>query len=283
MSSQPSTLRPHLTKTVRDWTDTWNRIGEQTAFYVRTVRGIGQAAVRYPEETVRGMAQLAMGIGPLALIGGAVTVIVWILGNIGTATAIFGQANLNRIGITALVSFFISYAVPRLVVPDIIVIGMVATIGAGTTAQLGAMRIGEEIDALEVMGIDTVAYLASTRVLGGLIVGFPLACAGELGTFVIAYLTLTVVNHDPGGGYEHYFHTYLKPSDTFWGLGFVMVQVLVVMVIHTYYGFNASGGPAGVGEATGRSVRASMVAALLCSTLFAVAVYGRSGDFRLSG
>ena len=65
-------------------------------------------------------------------------------------------------------------------------VALAATIGAGATAQLGAMRINEEIDALEVMGIRTIAYLASSRVVAGVIVVIPLYCVAALSGFVSA-------------------------------------------------------------------------------------------------
>jgi phospholipid/cholesterol/gamma-HCH transport system permease protein len=53
--------------------------------------------------------------------------------------------------------------------------------------------------------------------------------------------------------------------------------------VHTYYGFNASGGPAGVGEAVGRSVRASLIAATVMTMFVSLAIYGQSGDFNFAG
>jgi phospholipid/cholesterol/gamma-HCH transport system permease protein len=232
---------------------------------------------------MRVVAQLSLGVGALALMGGAVMVCVFVLGNIGAATSIFGQNSLQRIGVAALIGFVIAWSLPRLGVPLLLCVGMSATIGAGTTAQLGAMRIGEEIDALEVLGINTITYLASTRVIAGIIVAAPLGCLGQLSGYIVAHFVLTVVSHQSAGGYEHYFNTFLKLTDTFWCLSQVVAQAAVIMLIHTYYGYHASGGPAGVGEATGRSVRAGLVAAIFVGLLVTLGAYGRSGDFRLSG
>ena len=93
---------------------------------------------------------------------------------------------------------------------------MAATIGAGATAQLGAMRISEEIDALEVMGIRSVAYLASTRVVAGVIVVVPLYCIAVLMAFLAARFGTTGVYGQSTGVYDHYFNTFLNPTDVIW-------------------------------------------------------------------
>ena len=80
------------------------------------------------------------------------------------------------------------------------------------------MRISEEIDALEVMGIRSVAYLASTRVVAGLLVVIPLYCVGVLASFWAARFGTTVIYGQSTGVYDHYFRTFLNPTDLFWSL-----------------------------------------------------------------
>ena len=81
--------------------------------------------------------------------------------------------------------------------------------------------------------------------------------------------------------YDHYFNTFLNPTDLIWSFGRRRMTV-VIMLVHTYYGFTASGGPAGVGEAVGRAVRTSLVSAFVL-VLVSLAVYGQSGNFHLAG
>jgi phospholipid/cholesterol/gamma-HCH transport system permease protein len=283
MSSQVSPLRPRLTKTTRSWIAAWNRLGEQTAFYTKTLSHIGQAVGNYKEETLRLIAQMSLGVGALALIGGSVVIVSFIVLNVGSLAGIVGFSQLSRIGVEALSGFFSAYINPRISCPLVTAIGLTATIGAGATAQIGAMRINEEIDALEVLGIRTISYLASTRVLAGVIVVIPLFCLSEAAAFLAARFVVVVADGQSSGGYDHYFNTFLRPTDLIWALLQVILQGFTIMLIHTYYGFNAFGGPAGVGEATGRAVRTSMVAAVFITTVSALALYGRSGDFHLSG
>ena len=160
---------------------------------------------------------------------------------------------------------------------------MAATIGAGATAQLGAMRINEEIDALEVIGIRTIAYLASARVIAGVVVVIPLYCVAVLMSFLAARVGTTVIYGQSSGVYDHYFRTFLNPVDLIWSFLQAVAMALAIMLVHTYYGFTASGGPAGVGEAVGRAVRTSLIIAALVTVMISLAVYGQSGNFNLSG
>ncbi|MGH3556335.1 MAG: ABC transporter permease [Mycobacterium sp.] len=281
--STPSARMPRLVRTLRAWADEWNRIGEQTAFYLRGIGSIKDAIVYYKLEMIRVIATMSLGVGALALIGGTIVIVTFIMSNIGFLIAIIGYSQLSNIGVEALVGFFSTYINPRLTAPLITTVGMTATIGAGATAQLGAMRISEEIDALEVMGVRTMAYLVSTRLLGGLTIAIPLCCVSLLVGSLSAQFLVGFTYHQSSGVYNHYFNTFLRPTDVLWALIQVTLQGLAVMLVHTYYGYNASGGPAGVGEATGRAVRASLVVATLVTAATGLALYGRSGDFHLSG
>jgi phospholipid/cholesterol/gamma-HCH transport system permease protein len=161
-------------------------------------------------------------------------------------------------------------------------IGLAATIGAGTTAQLGAMRISEEIDALEVMAIRSVPYLVGTRLLAGMATVIPLYAVALVTSFVASRLTTVLVLGQSGGVYDHYFSTFLVPSDLLWSFVQVIAMAFVVMLIHTYYGYNATGGPAGVGIATGRAVRLSLIAVVTVTLAVALALYGSARAVHLA-
>lgn len=281
--SAPSTLAPRLVRAVRAGAAGWNRLGEQTAFYMRAIASVKDALVYYRTETLRVIAQMSMGVGALALIGGTVAIVAFLLLNVGLLIAIVGYSQTANLGVEALVGFFSAYVNPRLAAPLITAIGLAATIGAGATAQLGAMRISEEIDALEVIGVRTMAYLVSTRLLGGVALAIPLCCISLLVGFVSTQFLVQFAYGQSSGVYDHYFRTFLQPTDVLWAMLQVILQGVVVMLIHTYYGFNATGGPAGVGEATGRAVRASLVVLTLVTAAAGLALYGRSGNFHLSG
>lgn len=274
---------PRLRRAVQGSVDAWNQIGRQSQFYAETVRSIGDAFVHYKLEMVRLVAQMSLGTGALAVIGGTIVVVGFLTLSGGALIAVQGYNSLAGIGVEALTGFTSAYLNVRLIAPLNAGIGLAATIGAGATAQLGAMRISEEIDALEVMGIRSVAYLASTRVVAGIIVVIPLYCVAVLASFAAARVGTTAVYGQSTGVYDHYFNTFLNPTDLIWSFFQAITMAVVVMLVHTYYGFTASGGPAGVGEAVGRAVRTSLVSAVFVTLFVSLAIYGQSGNFNLSG
>ena len=238
--------------------------------------------MNYKEEIVRLIAQMSMGTGALALIGGTVVVVGFLTMAAGALIAVQGYNQLAGIGVEALTGFVSAYINVRVIAPVNAGIALAATIGAGATAQMGAMRISEEIDALEVMGIRSIAYLASTRVIAGLLVVGPLYCIAVLMAFLAARFGTTLLYGQSAGVYDHYFATFLIPGDLLRSFAQVLVIAVVVMLIHTYYGYNASGGPAGVGEAVGRAVRASLISVVFVVVLTSIAIYGKSGSFHLA-
>jgi phospholipid/cholesterol/gamma-HCH transport system permease protein len=268
---------------VDGWVDDWNRVGTQTKFYGKTLASSGDVVVRYRVELIRLIAQMSLGSGALAVIGGTVVIVGFLTLSAGALIAVQGYNSLSGIGVEALTGFVSAYVNVRIVAPLVAGIGLAATIGAGATAQLGAMRINEEIDALEVMGIRAVGYLAGTRLVSGVIVVIPLYCVAVLMSFLAARFGTTFVYGQSTGVYDHYFNTFLQPVDLIWSFLQAVAMAIVVMLVHTYYGFTASGGPAGVGEAVGRAVRTSLIAVVLVTLLLSLAIYGQSGNFNLSG
>ncbi|MDR3660842.1 MAG: ABC transporter permease [Mycobacterium sp.] len=265
------------------WVGVWNRLGRQTQFFGATIRGTWDAFAYYKIELVRLIAQMSLGTGALAVVGGTVVIVGFLTLSAGSLVAIQAYSQLQQIGVDALAGFTSAHLNVRLISPLVAGIGLAATIGAGTTAQLGAMRISEEIDALEVMGIRTIAYLASTRMVAGVVVVIPLYCVAVLMAFVATRVGTTFVYGQSTGVYDHYFNTFLNPSDLIWSFLQAVSMAIVVMLVHTYYGYTASGGPAGVGDAVGRAVRASLVTAVSVTLFVSLAIYGRSGNFNLSG
>jgi phospholipid/cholesterol/gamma-HCH transport system permease protein len=281
--SIPATRFPRLSRATRNWATGWNRIGTQTQFYGQTLGSLGDAFVNYKAEMVRLIAQMGLGAGALAIVGGTVVIVAFLTLTTGALVAVQGYNQFSEIGAEALTGFASAYFNVRLIAPLTAGIALAATIGAGATAQLGAMRINEEIDALEVMGIRSVAYLASTRVIAGVVVVVPLYCVAVLMSFLAARFGTTAVYGQSTGVYDHYFNTFLNPNDVIWSFLQAVTMAIVIMLVHTYYGFTASGGPAGVGEAVGRAVRASLVTSAVVTLFVSLAIYGQSGSLHLSG
>ncbi|MBH0781523.1 MlaE family ABC transporter permease [Nocardia bovistercoris] len=274
---------PRTARRVRRASNSLDSLGRHAVFYGRTIASIPRAVVHYRTETIRLVAEISMGTGALAVIGGTVVIVGFLTLFTGGTIAVQGYSSLGNIGIEALTGFFSAFINVRIAAPVISGIGLAATIGAGSTAQLGAMRVAEEIDALESMAIRPVPYLVGTRVLAGMIAIIPLYALAVIASFLAARFATVVIYGQSSGVYDHYFSTFLIPSDILWSFAQAIFMALAVMMIHTYYGYNAAGGPVGVGIAVGNAVRASLVAVVTVTLLISLAIYGTSGNFHLSG
>lgn len=286
MTTVAFVVRSKFPRTVRRFERTsksLDSLGDKAIFFVKALASVPRALVHYRTETIRLIAEISMGTGALAVIGGTVVIVGFLTLMAGGTIAVQGYSSLGNIGVEALTGFFAAFLNVRIAAPVISGIGLAATIGAGATAQLGAMRVAEEIDALESMAIRPVPFLVSTRVLAGMIAIIPLYALAVIASFLASRFATVVIYGQSAGVYDHYFSTFLIPSDILWSFGQAIVMALAVMLIHTYYGFTAAGGPVGVGVAVGNAVRASLVAVVMVTLLISLAIYGTSGNFHLSG
>jgi phospholipid/cholesterol/gamma-HCH transport system permease protein len=259
------------------------RVGGQAEFYAKTVISVGDAVIRYPSELIRLIAQMSLGTGALVMIGGTTAIVGFLTLSTGALVAVQGYNQFSQVGVEALIGFASAFFNVRLIAPLTAGVAMAATIGAGATAQMGAMRISEEIDALEVMGIRSIAYLASIRVAAGVVVVIPVYCVAVMASFFAARFGTTFFYKQSTGVYDHYFYTFLSTTDLLWSFVLALVMAVVIMLVHTFYGYTASGGPAGVGEAVGRAVRTSLITASVVVLFVSLAIYGQTGHFNLAG
>ncbi len=258
-------------------------IGDHALFYGRAIAGVPHASVHFRKEIIRLIAEISMGAGTLAMIGGTLVIVGFLTLAAGGTLAIQGYSSLGNIGIEALTGFLAAFINVRIAAPVVAGIGLAATFGAGVTAQLGAMRINEEIDALESMGIPPVEYLVSTRIVAGMIAITPLYAVAVILSFLASQFTTVVLFGQSAGLYDHYFNTFLNPVDLLWSFFQAVVMALAILLLHTYFGFFATGGPSGVGAAVGDAVRTSLVVVVSVTLLLSLAVYGSDGNFNLSG
>src|SRR5690606_24575324 len=245
---------PRMVRRVRRMSNSMDELGKQAVFYARAIAAMPKALVHYRTETIRLIAEISMGTGALAVIGGTVVIVGFLTLFTGGTIAVQGYSSLGNIGVEALTGFFAAFINVRIAAPVISGIGLAATIGAGSTAQLGAMRVAEEIDALESVGIRPVPYLVGTRVLAGMIAIIPLYSLAVIASFIASRFATVVIYGQSAGVYDHYFSTFLIPSDILWSFVQAILMAVAVMMIHTYYGFQAAGGPVGVGVGVGNAV-----------------------------
>ncbi|AKK27776.1 ABC transporter permease [Mycobacterium sp. EPa45] len=276
-------LYPRIARQVRRPLGTFGRIGDHTIFYGRAIAGTPHAAIHFRKEIIRLIAEISMGAGTLAMIGGTVVIVGFLTLAAGGTLAVQGYSSLGNIGIEALTGFLAAFINVRISAPVVAGIGLAATFGAGVTAQLGAMRINEEIDALESMGIPPVEYLVSTRIVAGMVAITPLYSIAVILSFVASQFTTVVLFGQSGGLYDHYFNTFLNPIDLLWSFLQAVLMAITILLIHTYFGYFATGGPSGVGVAVGNAVRTSLIVVVSVTLLISLAIYGSNGNFNLSG
>jgi phospholipid/cholesterol/gamma-HCH transport system permease protein len=260
-----------------------DHLGEELAFYVKAIAWTPRTVRRYKKEILRILAEVTLGSGSLAVIGGTVGVIVAMCFFTGTEVGLQGYAALNQLGTANFAGFVSAYFNTREIAPLVAGIALAATVGCGFTAQLGAMRISEEVDALEVMAVPSLPFLVTTRILGGLIAIIPLYVVGLLSSYYASRLVVTQFFGQSTGVYDDAFDKFLPPGDVLWSFGKVLVFAIVVILIHCYHGYTATGGPAGVGVAVGRAVRTSIVAINVIDLLLSMMIWGTTTTVRLAG
>ena len=238
---------------------------------------------RYFKTVLRQVSDIVAGVGAVVVGLGMVFVIFFMSFFTGTTVGLQAVPGLQRLGVQSLVGLIASYANVREITPVIAGIALIFQLGAAFTAEIGAMRISEEIDALEVMGINSLTYLVCTRVVATLIALIPLYLIALFSAFFATRLISVDFFGVSPGIYDYYFHLYLPPIDVFYSVVKVIVFSVIIMIIHCYRGFYASGGPVGVGVATGRAIRESMVTVILVNLLLSFIFWGHGGTVSLTG
>ncbi|HEX4727285.1 MAG TPA: ABC transporter permease [Jatrophihabitans sp.] len=258
-------------------------LGGQLAFYVKALGWTPRTIRRYKKEVLRLLAEVTFGSGALAVIGGTVGVIAFLSFFTGTEVGLQGYAALNQLGTGAFTGFISAYFNTREIAPLVAGLALSATVGCGFTAQLGAMRISEEIDALEVMAVPSLPFLVTTRLIAGFIAVIPLYVIGLLCSYLSTRTIATAYYGQSTGTYDHYFRLFLPPTDVLWSFFKVLVFSVVIVMTHCYYGYTAKGGPAGVGVAVGRAVRTAIVAINVVDFFLSLAIWGATTTVRIAG
>jgi len=275
----------------------FRRLREIKAARERVFRNIGQWIVftgqvifllpvtirQYRRETLARMINLAWGRGSLVVDGGVISVLVILGLAIGASIAIEAFATLNLLGFGAMSGIVGGLANVREMAPLVAGIAFAAQAGCRMTAEIGSMRIAEEIDAVEAMGLRSIPFVVGTRLVGGMLIVVP----GFLLTLLVSFFTsntmIKVFYSQPAGTYEHYFVQFLSPTDLVYSTVKAAIFCAAVTIIHCYYGYFASGGPVGVGLASGRAVRASLVAIMVLDLIMTISLWGLKPTFVFKG
>jgi phospholipid/cholesterol/gamma-HCH transport system permease protein len=257
-------------------------LGEQLTFMAKSLGDI-VFATRHTGEIARLISEITLGAGALIVGAGTAGVIFFMAFFTGTQVGLEGFKGLQLIGAEAFTGFVSAFANTREITPLIAGVTLAAQVGAGFTAELGAMRVNEEIDALEVMAVRPVPYLISTRIIAAFVAITPLYLISLFSSYLATELVVTKLLGLSGGTYEHYFTLFLPPVDVLYSLIKAGVFATAVAVIHCYYGFNATGGPAGVGVAVGKAIRSSIVAVNILNLMMSSFMWGVEDTVRIAG
>jgi phospholipid/cholesterol/gamma-HCH transport system permease protein len=242
----------------REWIAATGEIAGFTGNIVRDVWGL--RVLRFFGEALRQAGILIVG-STLVIWG---LVFITGLGTCGIEGAYFTEAQ----GAPAYAGVFTAWCNLREAVPYAFGYMMAAKVGTGIVAELGAMRISEEIDALEVMGFDSMTFLCATRLLAAWLV-LPFMYIGAIGVAYLASYIAVVkqIGYVSSGGYSLIFWQFQNPTDLLFSLIKGMTMATAIVLVGCYYGYNASGGPVGVGEATAKSMVLNLVAVTLIGML----------------
>jgi phospholipid/cholesterol/gamma-HCH transport system permease protein len=234
----------------REWLAATGEIARFTGNIVRDVWGL--RVLRFFGETLRQSGILI--VSSTLVIWGLVFIIG--LGTCGVQGAYFTEAQ----GAPSYAGVFAAWCDLREAVPLTFGYMLSAKVGTGIVAELGAMRISDEIDALEVMGIDSMVFLCATRLLAAWIV-LPFMYVSAIG---VAYLgsyiaVVKQIGFTSAGGYLLVFWQFQNAPDFLFSLIKGMMMATAIVLVGCYYGYNASGGPVGVGRATAKSMVLNLV------------------------
>jgi phospholipid/cholesterol/gamma-HCH transport system permease protein len=228
----------------KDWIASF---GELARFSARVVVDVFDGHVlRFLGETLRQAGILILGSA----------IVIWGLAFIlGLQCGIEGAYFSRSVGAPANAGTFAAWCDLREIMPYAFGYMMSAKVGTGLVAEIGAMRISDEIDALEVMGISSVTFLCATRLLGAWLV-LPAVYIGAVGAgFLASYLAVVQqIGEVSSGGYFVIFWMFQNPPDLVYSLIKGMAMATVIVLVGCYYGYHASGGPVGVGTATAKSM-----------------------------
>ncbi|GAB2524276.1 ABC transporter permease [Nocardia heshunensis] len=264
----------------RDWLA---RIGHQVFFFLRSIGSMPLAFKQYPKEVWRLLSDVTWGNGNLVVGGGTIGVVLILSAFGGMTVAIQGYTSLNLLGLSPLTGAISAFATTRELGPLLATVAFAAQAGCRFTAQLGAMRISEEIDALESVAIRPLPYLVSTRMIAAMIAIVPLYCIALPLAYISCSLTVALVGGTATGTFQHYFYQFLIPHDVLYSLLKAVLFVALTTFVQCYYGYFASGGPEGVGVAAGRAIKLCIIAVVFADLFMTLAIWGVNPGIRISG
>jgi phospholipid/cholesterol/gamma-HCH transport system permease protein len=259
------------------------KVGHMVFFFARVLSATPVTLGRYRREFLRTLSDISWGNGSIVVGGGTVGVALVLGVSAGALLAVEGYNSLNLLGLGPATGLLSSWGSTRELVPVMIALAFITQAGCRFTAQLGAMRISEEIDAMEGMAINPVPYLVTTRVVASVVAAIPLFLACLAVAYFASQTVFAVASGSSLGTYLHYFALFSSSRDVVLATIKAVVFVFVASALQCYYGFYASGGPEGVGVAAGHAMRASISVVIILNALLTMAMWGVDAGARFGG
>ncbi len=259
------------------------RLGHMLLFFVRAVLAVPSVLRQYRTEFLRLLSNIAWGNGSIVVGGGTAGVAVVLGFTAGALVAVEGYNFLNLLGLGPATGIISSLVNTRELAPIMASLAFAMQAGCRFTAQLGAMRIAEEIDALESLAIRPIPFLVTTRLMASVIAVIPLYIACLAVTYLTCQVVAEVISGGSVGPYLHYFTMMLSAKDIAYSVLKCVVFVWLSSTLQCYYGFYASGGPEGVGVAAGHAMRASITVVIMVNMLLTMALWSIDAGARFGG
>ncbi len=250
-------------------------VGDMINFSLQAAGGVPRSARDYLTEVLRQATILATG---------STLIVLTLVFAFGLSIGVEASYGARLVGAPSLAALGPAIGGLRELTPYAFGYMMAAKVSTGFVAEIGTMRISEEIDALDVMGLDSIAYLGSTRLLATWIVLPLIYGISVLVGFVGAYLTAVLqVGQVSAGGYLRLFWEFQSPADLiFSGIKGMLMGTYVVLV-GIYFGYRVRGGPAEVGRATARAMIVNLVGIHIIGVLTTQAFWGGNPRLPIGG
>ncbi|WP_330251327.1 ABC transporter permease [Nocardia sp. NBC_00565] len=259
------------------------RLGHMANFFLRSIAGIPIVLRHYRTELLRLISMVTWGNGSLIVGGGTAGIIIILGASTGALVGIEGYSALKLLGIGPATGLVAATAATRELAPIMASLAFAAQAGCRFTAQLGAMRIAEEIDAMESLAIRPVPYLVTTRLMAAVTAIIPLYLVCLVANFVAVEFAIGLAGSHAPGTYNHYFHMVLNGTDILYSVLKAVIFVILTTIIQCYFGYYSTGGPEGVGVAAGRAMRAGITLMICVNLLMTMALWGFDAGARISG
>jgi len=252
-------------------------------------RGVGQIMVFGGSVLAQTPLMIARYVGEvwwyaafLAL--GSTLVIMLLVGFTGLQCSVEAYYSLSQIGAQGLVGVFNALCDMREITPLFFGFALGAKVGCGLVAELGTMRVNEEIDALDVMGMPTVRYVVTSRVIAALIIMPFMYILALAASFTTSWAEQHfVIQQISDGAYFDYFWRFLNIQDLLFSMVKAVSFAFLIIMVAIYYGFHVTGGAVGIGRAVAKTMAVSLVMTVLVNAFFTQLFWGVNANLPIPG